>query len=250
MNILKTHAISTAQVDTFIVYWTNSQAPKGVLKVVVTAKLDDKLIAAELAAIQHLIEVKRVLGVNVIGSAGMQLIVSSGAIRKLQRRQSDKAHLAPYANFLTTRFAGSQINVNKDSRWLDGCSPDAVEDLLVSGARRETLPITGLGDVAVTQHVLDRFIERNLPNVASDKAAQVAWKKLVEISSDPSVREVIRKSVWTGVKNNQGGKEEGRYFLNAKRNLVLVVTNNPREGKRLVTTYPVTKAFREMPKAA
>jgi hypothetical protein len=42
------------------------------------------------------------------------------------------------------------------------------------------------------------------------------------------------------------GRQEGRYFLNAKRDLVLVVTDNPREGKRLVTTYPATSQFQTL----
>jgi hypothetical protein len=251
MNILKTHTCPTGQADTFLVYWTNSLLrPKGVLKVRIRAKIEDRHIAAELAAMQHLLEDKEVIGQNVVGNAGTQLIVSLGAIRKLQRRQSDKDHLASYANFLTTRFAGCQLSVDKDSRWFDGFQFDGVEDLLVSGPRREKVLINGLGEVSVTQHVLERFADRVLADNTPDRTAQLAWKRLTDLASDQSVREVFRHSLWTGAKYCQQGKQEGRYFLNPKRNLVMVVTDNPREGKRLVTTYPATRQFHEIRIAA
>lgn len=248
MNLLKTHTIATTQADTFLVYWTSSlMTPKGMLKVRVTAQIEDRHIAAELAVMRHLLEDKCVIGKSLVGNAGTRLIVSRGAIRKLHHRQSDKVHLAPYANFLTTRFAGCQISVDADKDWFAGFAPESTESLLVSGARRETVHVTGIGEVSITQHVLDRFVTRFLPEINPDKADQTAWKKLVELASDPSVREVARDSLWAEIAH--AGKK-ARYFLNAKRKLILVVMDNPREGKRLVTTYQATRHFHDMPKAA
>lgn len=251
MNFLKTHTVTTPQLNIFLVYWTNSSVRiKGVLKVRVAPQIEDRHIVAELSAMQHLLEDKAVIGNNVVGNVGIQLICSLGAIRKLRRCQSDKTHLTPYANFLTTRFAGCPLTVDKDSRWFEGAAPESVEDLLVGGPRRETISVNGLGDVAVTQHVLARFAERCLVDQSPDKLAQTAWKKLKDLAADKSVREVSRHSLWAGAKHNQHGKQEGRYFLNTHRNLVLVVTDNPKEGKRLVTTYPATKNFQSISKAA
>ncbi|MEI7843874.1 MAG: hypothetical protein WCI39_12695 [Gallionellaceae bacterium] len=251
MNTLKTYTAPTLQANTFLVFWTNNLiSVKGVIKVRVTAGIEDREIVAELAAIQHLIEDKGVLGQGIVGSATTQLIVSRGAIPKLHRRQSNKAHLAPYANFLTTRFAGCKISVEKDTQWLEGNVSNSAESLLVSGPHRETIYVAGLGNVMVTQHVLDRFIDRALKDVSADKAKPTAWKKLTEIVSDPSLREVARNSLWAGVNHSANGKQEGRYFLNSKKKLILVITDNPGEGKRLVTTYPATSQFSELPKAA
>lgn len=251
MNILKTRTIPTHQADTFLVYWTNSLIrPGGLLKVRVHPNIEDRHIAAELAAMQHLLEEKGVVGRNVVGNACTKLVVSLGAIRKLHRRQSDKVHLAPYANFLTTRFAGCKLDVDKNTRWFDGFQPESAEDLLVGEPRRETVKVAGLGEVTVTQHVLDRFADRFLPETVKDKVAQAAWKKLTEAASDPSVREVARHGIWTAAKHAHHGKQEGRYFLNVRRNLVLVVTDNSGEGMRLVTTYPVTGQFHDLSKAA
>jgi hypothetical protein len=262
MNTLKTHVRPTSQSDSYLVYWSNNQlSPKGVIRVRLSAQIEDRAIAAELAAIQHLIEDKAVLGKTLIGSPTTKLTVCHGAIRKLQRQQSDKVHLAPYAHFLTTRFAGCQIGVDSDTRWFEEYTPEAeaIEDLLVSGPRRETINITGIGQVTVTQHVLERFAERGLSKPKLSGADQAkptaktnatAWKKLLELAADPAVREVTRHSLFAETNHSPAQKHEGRYFLNSSKRLILVVTDNPREGKRLVTTYPASAQFRDIPRAA
>lgn len=251
MNILKTHAVVTPQLDTFLVYWTNSAISlKGVIKVRITNQIKDLVIAAELAALQYLLEDKGVLGNQLAGSVTTKLIVSRGAIRKLQLRQSDKVHLAPYANFLTTRFAGSQMSVDQDTRWFDSLTPDSTDHLLVSGPRREKVKMTGIGEISITHHVLERFADRTLPNISEDKRYATAWKKLSELVSDPAICEVARNSLWAGLNNSAGGRQEGRYFLNERKKLIFVVTDNPTEGKKLVTTYPATRQFYPLPLAA
>ena len=249
MNLLKTFTIATDQPDTFLVYWTNTATrPKGLLRIRVIPQMEDRQIVAELAAMRHLLEDKGVVGNTVIGNASTKLVVSLGAIRKLQSMKSDKAHLAPYANFLTTRFAGCPISVDKDAGWFDGFSQESAKDLLVSAPCRETVTVAGFGEVSVTHHVLERITERFLS--AAERSAQAAWKKLRELASDTSLREVSRHSMWVAAQYAHHGKQEGRYFLNARRNLVLVVTNNRGEGKRLVTAYPANGQFHELPKAA
>lgn len=256
MHLLKTHTLATPQPDTFLVYWANSLIrPGGVLKVRVSPLIQDANIAAELAAIQYLLEDRAVLGDAVVGNANTQLIVSLGAIRKLHRKSSDKAHLAPYANFLTTRFAGCTLSVDKDARWFEGFTTGSVDDLLVGAARRETVKVAGLGAVSVTQHVLDRFADRFLSDTAPDKTAQdrvahTAWKKLTEAAADPSLREVAREGLWAKARYAQQGKQEGRYFLNERRNLVLVVTCDRYKGMQLVTTYPASGRFQPLRNAA
>lgn len=245
MNVLKVHTLCCHDAHAFQVLWTNSLIRVGgTLDVRVMPDMPDKQIAAELAALQHLLEVKQVLGRNVVGSSGIQLTVSFGAIRKLQRRQSGKVHLAPYASFLTTRFAGCDLRVDKDTSWFKDFEPKSVEHLVVGKPRGETIQLAGLGRVAVTSHVLERLTTRLLPDTSPQKPAHSVWKKLQEVASDSSVREVSRQSLWAGVMHGRQGRREGRYFLNEKENLVLVVTDNPREGKRLVTAYPANHQFR------
>lgn len=241
MNFLKTYTLPTAEADTFLVYWTNTNmSPRGVIKVCVNAVQEDRNIVAELAAMRHLLEDKEVVGRTLGGNQNTQLIVSLGAIRKLRRMQSGKAHLAPYANFLTTRFAGCPIEVNKDTCWFEGLPAESAEVLPVNAAHRESVLVSGYGEVSVTHHVLKRIADRFPLSAAC--AEQMAWRFLREVSAAPSLHEVVRKSTKASPRLDL----EGRYFLNTERDLVLVVTDNPGEGKRLVTTYPSNNAFQAL----
>lgn len=63
MNLLKTFTLPAARPDRFDVYWTNSdRRPGGLLEVRIRPDIPDRQIAAELSALQHLLEDKRVLG--------------------------------------------------------------------------------------------------------------------------------------------------------------------------------------------
>ena len=118
MNTLKVYTREVLCGGAFDVYWTTSNIRlRGHLEVNVDGNLRDKPIVAELSALHHLLEIKQVLGHDLVGTAGTRLIVSSGAIRKLKLRQSGKAHLVPFATFLSTRFAGCQIEVSKATNW-------------------------------------------------------------------------------------------------------------------------------------
>lgn len=248
MHKLKMYTQPTTRGDTFDVRWTNTQMrPRGVIRVTVTAKIEDRHIAAELSALKHLLEDKEVLGNKPVSSSDVELIVSLGSIRKLKRRESVKAHLAPYANFLTTRFAGCQLSVDKDKRWFEGIEPEVVEHLLISGPQLERLTVTGVGEVSVTQHVLARYINRFLPQEVQKDVAHQAWKQLSKLAGDPSVKEVTRDSLWAGVNAMNHGRQEGRYFLNRKRNLVLIVASDRRGEQQLVTVYRANQQFRDIP---
>lgn len=251
MHILKVHTSPTDQPDTFDVHWTNTlRQPRGVIRVKVAAGIGDRFIAAELSALKHLLEHKEVLGNSVVGSQTTQLVVSCGAIRKLQRGQSNKAHLAPYSNFLTTRFADCRFSVDKDTGWFESIQPATVEHLHVTGPQRETLTLTGIGTVAVTQHVLERFLARFLPDAEHANVMREAWNKLCQLAGDPSVREVFREGLWVGVNTIKRGKQEGRYFLNKQHRLILVVAADGHGQQQLVTVYRSTRQFSEQPKAA
>ena len=248
MNKLKVFTQATDAPDTFLVYWTNNLiSPKGVIKTTVLGNMDDKMIVAELRAIQYLLEERSVLGEHAIGNAHMHITVSLGAIKKLKHGRSDKAHLARYAEFLCTRFAGCQIEVDKDDRVFKDSAPEQTE-LMVTAPVPENVEMRGIGRVSVTRHVLERMAKRLPAERAADPAK--AWKMLQRMASDPSVREVGRNSdVFTRLAFLKRGQAEGRYFLNPKMNMILVVADNAR-GKNLVTTYSANSRFFNMTAAA
>jgi len=249
MNVLKIHTYPTEQPDVFMVRWTNSTvSPGGTIRVTVTHQIDDRHIVAELSAIQYLLEDREVLGKNLAGKPTTHLIVSQGAIKKLMHGRSGKEHLAPYANFLRTRFAGSKIEVDKDDRIFHEQSHDQVEDLVIGTPKPETIMVNGIGEVKVTRHVLEKLAMR-LPG-SENKEISSLWRKLKVIAADKAVREVTRdRKLFAGIAYAGKGNKEGRYFLNPKLNMVMIVTSNT-HGRQLVTAYPANGRFSELRKAA
>ncbi|MHB1301215.1 MAG: hypothetical protein ACYCY8_10170, partial [Burkholderiales bacterium] len=221
MQKLKVFSRPTDRPDTFQVFWTNNpQRPGGVIDITVLDQVDDKIVIAELRAIQYLLEERQVLGDHVIGNANTRLTVSQGAIRKLKQGRSDKAHLARYAEFLCTRFAGCRIEVDKDDRVFRS-QPSEQVALIISAPVLETIKVHGFEEVAVTRHVLERLAAR-LPEDRARDSANV-WKLLQRIASDRSVREVFRHcGIFTRLSYQRNGRSEGRYFFNPKMNMILV----------------------------
>ncbi len=248
MQKLKVFTRPTDRPDTFQVSWTNNPLrPGGVIDITVLDKVDDKIVVAELRGIQYLLEERCALGDHVIGNAHTRLTVSLGAIRKLQQGRSDKAHLVRYAEFLCTRFAGCLIEVDKDDRVFKG-APSEHAALTVSAPILETIHIHGFGEVAVTRHVLERLADR-LPAGRTKGPAHV-WKHLQRMAADRSVREVSRhSSAFTRLAYQKHGQDEGRYFLNPKMNMILVVADNQR-GRNLVTAYLADQRFTNLQAAA
>ncbi|MHB1300515.1 MAG: hypothetical protein ACYCY8_06580 [Burkholderiales bacterium] len=248
MNKLKVMTWGTDHPDAFDVHWTNNLIrPCGVIRITVPGVNDDKMVVAELRAIQYLLEERWALGEHVIGNPNTHLIVSLGAIKKLKHGRSDKTQLARHAEFLCTRFAGCRIEVAKDDRVFRGEAPERTE-LMVTAPQPEIIDIRGIGPVGVTRHVLERLAER-LPAAQAKDPARI-WKRLQRMASDPSVREVNRhSSLYRKLAHKKHEQHEGRYFLNPKLNMILVVTDNAR-GRNLVTTYMADSSFIVMATAA
>ena len=248
MQKLKVFSRPTDCPDTFQVFWTNNpQRPGGVINITVLDQLEDKIVIAELRAIQYLLEERQVLGDHVIGNANTRITVSLGAIRKLKQGRSDKAHLARYAEFLCTRFAGCRLEVDKDDRVFRS-QPSEQAALSISAPVLETIQVHGFGEVAVTRHVLERLAAR-LPQDRARDPANV-WKLLQRMAADRSVREVFRDcGTFTRLDYQRNGQGEGRYFLSPKLNMILVVADNVR-GRNLVTAYQADQRFSNLQAAA
>uniref|UniRef100_UPI00050C1AAC hypothetical protein n=1 Tax=Vibrio cholerae TaxID=666 RepID=UPI00050C1AAC len=129
-------------------------------------------IAAELYAIHHLLSVNEVMGSNRSGN-GLQIRVSKGAIKKLQKQRSTQHSLYSLTRFLLTRYHEAQISVEKRDDWLS----HSFEEYSVDNAKvrdiDEVINVPKIGPVVVTRHALERFVER-----LSDGAPKHPWKAL------------------------------------------------------------------------
>ncbi len=168
----------TKQIDgEFTVYWKTGLRRGGELKVDLGEQYDklpeqQKPIAAELYAIHHLLSVKEVMGSNRSGN-GLQIRVSKGAIRKLQKQRSTQHSLYSLTRFLLTRYQEAQISEEKLG---DRLSHSFVEYSVDNATVREideVINVPKIGPVVVTRHALERFVER-----LSDGAPKHPWKAL------------------------------------------------------------------------
>ena len=168
----------TKQTDgEFTVYWKTGLRRGGELKVDLGEQYDklpgqQKPIAAELYAIHHLLSVKEVMGSNRSGN-GLQIRVSKGAIKKLQKQRSTQHSLYSLTRFLLTRYQEAQISVEKWDDWLSHSFEEYSIDNATVREIDEVINVPKIGPVVVTRHALERFVER-----LSDGAPKHPWKAL------------------------------------------------------------------------
>ncbi|MGH1430380.1 hypothetical protein QF117_08780 [Vibrio sp. YMD68] len=168
----------TKQTDgKYTVYWKTGLRRGGELKVNLGEQYDklpeqQKPIAAELYAIHHLLSVKEVMGSNRSGN-GLQIRVSKGAIKKLQKQRSTQHSLYSLTRFLLTRYQEAQISVEKSDDWLSYLFEEYSVDNVTVRDIDEVINVPNIGPVVVTHHALDRFVER-----LSDGVPKHPWKAL------------------------------------------------------------------------
>ena len=168
----------TKQIDgEFTVYWKTGLRRGGELKVNLGEQYDklpeqQKPIAAELYAIHHLLSMKEVMGSNRSGN-GLQIRVSKGAIKKLQKQRSTQHSLYSLTRFLLTRYQEAQISVEKREDWLSYSFEEYSVDNATVREIDEVINVPNIGPVVVTRHALERFVER-----LSDGVPKHPWKAL------------------------------------------------------------------------
>lgn len=177
----------TKQIDgEFTVYWKTGLRRGGELKVDLGEQYDklaeqQKPIAAELYAIHHLLSVKEVMGSNRSGN-GLQIRVSKGAIKKLQKQRSTQHSLYSLTRFLLTRYQEAQISVEKQDDWLSHSFEEYSVDNATVREIDEVINVPNIGPVVVTRHALERFVER-----LSDGVPKHPWKALCTKLTSPAL---------------------------------------------------------------
>lgn len=162
----------------YFVYWETEQIA-GRVDVTIDLPIEDKAIAAELWALRHLLLDAEVTGTNRTGD-NLTINVSHGAIRKLLMKKSSKKHLIRYTSWMTVRFRDAKVtvprrklDVQRIEQGLDkSCSliintESCPDDITLS-------PV--IGKVRVTQHAIDRYIERTGVSSASR-----AWRSVLQL---------------------------------------------------------------------
>jgi hypothetical protein len=214
----------------FDVFWMTGNKSKGVFEVCLP-DMSDARVAAELAVTRTLLVERNACGHNKTG-AGLCLVVSAGAIRKLIRQESNKAHLAPYALFLRTRFVGAQVTVEKDSSWIDDSCRENREVLTVTQPEPEFIVVGGFGEVELTAHVLERYGKHFGGKV------ERLWINLAAAAQEAEAGDLPKRKALSNVRH----RRVGAFAINRRRNVVFVVVPPDVATRRpkLATAYPMS----------
>lgn len=178
MNLLSLTTNPTEDPLVFDTCWMTGLIEKGRVRVTVP-RLDDGRTAAELAATQYLLTVKNVCGHNKAG-AGLVIRASSSTVLDLANLgTSQKSYLAPYANFLRTRFLGVTIeHAEAPFVWADELCEQQLDFIEVEKPSLTVIDIAEVGPVELTAHAVEKYVKR------FDRKPEKAWRELQRIGRD------------------------------------------------------------------
>jgi hypothetical protein len=224
----------TTQPNVFDVYWACGRSTQGLLTVTMDCETEDNSVAAELSAMQYLLEVREVCGADRTGNS-MQLTCSRGAVKKLANGKSDKAMLKDYALFLRTRFGDASIAVSKDESFIVYTrAHNTIDNVSIDGPLLSYVTMNDGLRVGVTHHALSVYQGRyQVPLMAN------AWRSLRAAMMHPSTR--LQRS--TPEEDSRHGKAVRAYVNTA--GLRMIVVNDPAGAKLVSCYYLRTMAARE-----
>lgn len=226
MNELHLTTNPTNDPCVFDTCWMTGLVQKGRVRVTVP-HLDDGRTAAELAAAQYLLTVKNVCGHNKAG-AGLIIYASCGAIIELMEGTSPKSYLVPYGNFLRTRFLGAAVQHSEAPFiWADERCESQVDFIDVDKPAVTVIDVTGVGPVELTAHAVKKYVDR------FERKPEKAWRELLRIARDVKPAILVGRNAIHDIKH----RRPGRYVLDEKRSVMLVIVEPDRIGMlpRLVT---------------
>ncbi|QCF28049.1 hypothetical protein [Hydrocarboniclastica marina] len=202
MNYLNIQAIKISETEAKVL-WAVSDSRRGALVLRTTTPHPDIDILAELAAAKHLITDRNILGNKVRNGVGVHLTFSKGAVKKLATGKSAKKHLQRYAAFLSSRLVGSKIEIQKKNERLPPADTEPTEVISPDARTYIEVDTPALGPVQITDHALQRFIERFFPGKPEN-----ALKSLEERLMNASLKPIKLPGSVQAHKDRKYGKED------------------------------------------
>ena len=226
MNELHVTTNPTNNPRVFDTCWMTGLEKKGRIQITVP-RLDDARTAAELAAVEHLLTKMNVCGHNKAG-AGLIINASCRAILDLMNGVSPHGHLAPYVNFLRTRFFGATVKIcEAPFVWADERCEAQVTYVEVNEPAVTVIEVAGVGEVELTAHAVEKYVNR------FERQPVKAWRELIRIAREAKPAVLEGRKVLHDIKH----RRPGRYVVDERRSVMLVIAEPDSIGKmpRLVT---------------
>lgn len=237
--------------STALVYWRVGINRKGVVNVRLDANSTDVELIAELAAIRHLLMDCRVFDREPTSGTGIRLCVSKGAIKKLTKGTSAKGCASRFTALLTGRLLGVDIQVSHSLKHMiqefDDGYQESISELYVKTtehvAPHEIIDTPAMGQVAITQHALERYIER-LKSVGANEIIKRPWASLAKRLGNPCLRPQRLNAKVLAHKYRKYGNESTveiwKYPTDALHFTIVVSPDNKRT---LVTVFERLEAY-------
>ena len=226
MNELHLTTNPTHNPRVFDTCWMTGLERKGRIQITVP-HLDDARTAAELAAMEHLLTKMNVCGHNKAG-AGLIINASCRAILDLMNGVSPHGYLAPYVNFLRTRFFGATVKIcEAPFVWADERCEAQVTYVEVNEPAVTVIEVAGVGEVELTAHAVEKYVNR------FERQPVKAWRELIRIAREAKPAVLEGRKVLHDIKH----RRPGRYVVDERRSVMLVIAEPDSIGKmpRLVT---------------
>ena len=229
MNELHVTTNPTNNPRVFDTCWMTGLEKKGRIQITVP-RLDDARTAAELAAVEHLLTKMNVCGHNKAG-AGLIINASCRAILDLMNGVSPHGHLAPYVNFLRTRFFGATVQIcEAPFVWADERCEAQVTFWEVEEPAVTVIDVAGVGEVELTAHAVEKYVKR------FERQPVKAWRELTRIAREVKPAVLEGRSVLNDIKH----RRPGRYVLDERRSVLLVIAE-PDSSEKMPSLVTVVR---------
>ena len=191
---------------------------KGVINVTLPTGIEDGAQIAELCAIKHLIVERMIFGSR-NAPRNATIIVSFGALKKLQRQESSKTNIIQYGRFLFATLNGCAMAVKKDRTLSLLPRKPVIKDDVAVGEEGDveikatkanwTMIPFALWDgqpIGITRHAIERYMERfETPYIMNALAG------INKILTSNEVRELVKPEE-ARARDNAKHLAEGRMF--------------------------------------
>lgn len=167
-------------------------------------------------------------------SKNLKLVVSRGAIKRLLRDSSSKAHLFNYTNALRTQLFGlTDIEVEKSPRWQEDLQIVACTNWDGKPPKYPELDNPVVGPVGITYHALQRYYDAT----NREGRADLIFQKVSRLLREATCRVQLPERVMKHKASKYGLGHDSDIYLQTPAGWQAVIVSPEGEQPILATVY-------------
>ena len=167
-------------------------------------------------------------------SKNLKLVVSRGAIKRLLRDSSSKAHLFNYTNAIRTQLFGlADIDVEKAPRWVDDLQVVACTKWDGEPPKYPEVVNPLVGPVGITYHALERYYDAT----NREGRADLIFQKVCRILREATCKIQLPEKVLKHKASKYGSAHGTDLYLQSPAGWQVVIVSPEGEQAILATIY-------------